>query len=95
VVLQFEKLITRKIHHILKNVTKSFILSISLHGRSLLSYTPKTPCIRNVFSAENSSSAPAQNSKHDLLLNCFFFSPFALKSVKISFSAVERSSGVF
>ncbi|GFT94874.1 hypothetical protein TNCV_1471831 [Trichonephila clavipes] len=53
--------------------------------------------IRNafVFSAENSASTSIQNSKSDLLQNCPLISSLDGESMKISFSAGERPSGVF
>ena len=47
------------------------------------------------FSAENSSSTPAQNSKSDLLLNCILISLLDVKSMKIFSSAVESRYDLF
>ncbi|GFX26250.1 UNC93-like protein [Trichonephila clavipes] len=52
--------------------------------------------IRNafVFSAENSSSTSAQNSKGFLFQNCLLTTPLDVKSLKISSSAVQSTSEV-
>ncbi|GFX01113.1 hypothetical protein TNCV_4580791 [Trichonephila clavipes] len=45
--------------------------------------------------AENSASTSIQNSKSDVLQNCPLISSLDVKSMKISFSAVESPSEVF